>query len=117
MKKVSSLDETTPKIKRRAARNPEARMNQLVSLAVDLVEQRLLNGTATSQETTTIIRYGTSQSKLEQELTEERINLMKAKRESIEAAKRSDEMYGQVLTAIREYSGMNDEDINDEDIF
>jgi uncharacterized protein YggE len=117
MKKVSSSSETTPKVKRRAARNPESRMNQLVSLAVDLVEERLLNGTATSQETTTIIKYGTSQSKLEQEMMEERISLMKAKREAIEASKRSDEMYGEVLAAIRSYSGINDEDIADEDIF
>jgi hypothetical protein len=50
-------------------------------------------------------------------MMEERISLMKAKREAIEASKRSDEMYGEVLAAIRSYSGINDEDIADEDIF
>lgn len=117
MKKVSSSDETTTKVKRRAARNPESRMNQLVSLAVDLVEQRLLNGTATSQETTTIIKYGTSKSKLETEMMEEQINLMKAKREAIEASKHSDEMYEKALNAMKAYNGMIEEDESYEDIF
>lgn len=116
MKKAPKIDETCEKVKRRPARNPESRMNQLVALAVDLVEQRLLNGTATSQETTTIIRYGTSQSKLETEMMEERINLMKAKREAIESAKKSDETYKEALEAMRAYSGMGDADV-EEDIF
>jgi TRAP-type uncharacterized transport system substrate-binding protein len=117
MKKVDSRNETVPKVKRRAARNPETRMNQLVSLAVDLVEQRLLNGTATSQETTTIIKYGTSKSKLETEMMEEQIRLMKSKREAIDSAKRSDEMYEKALAAMRAYSGMNEDDESYEDIF
>lgn len=36
----------------RPALTPEARENQLISLAIDLVEQRLIDGTASSQETT-----------------------------------------------------------------
>ena len=118
MKKVGSSDESMPKPRRRrAVRNPESRMKQLVSLAVDLIEERLLNGTATSQETTTLIRYATSHHKLEEEMMEEKINLMKTKRESIESAKRTDEMYGEVLAAIRSYSGITEEDLSDEDIF
>ena len=43
---------TTGKIRRiRPALTPEARENQLISLATDLVEQRLLDGSASSQET------------------------------------------------------------------
>ena len=36
------------------ARSPETRENQLISLAYDLVEERLRNGTATSAETVAI---------------------------------------------------------------
>lgn len=117
MKKVNSPNETKQKVKRRAARNPESRLNQLVSLAVDLVERRLIEGTATSQETTTIIKYGTSKSKLETEIMEEQINLMKAKREAIESAKRSDEVYEKALAAMRAYNGITEEDESYEDIF
>lgn len=116
MKRANEVKETTPKVKRRAARSPESRLNQLVSLAVDLVEQRLIDGTATAQETTTIIKYGTSKSKLESEMMEEQINLMKAKRQAIEDAKRSDEKYEQALMAMRAYNGMS-EDEDYEDIF
>ena len=38
------------KAKSRPATTPEARENQLIALAYDLVEQRLLDGTATSQD-------------------------------------------------------------------
>jgi len=117
MKKANKSDETKPKVKRRAARNPESRLNQLVSLAVDLVEQRLMDGTATSQETTTIIKYGTMKSQLETEMMTEQINLMKAKREAIESAKRSDEMYEKALEAMRAYNGITEEDESYEDIF
>lgn len=117
MKKVSSPNETNEKVKRRAARNPETRLNQLVSLAVDLVEQRLIDGTATSQETTTIIKYASSKSRLETEMMEEQINLMKAKREAIESSKKSDEMYEKALEAMRAYNGMTEDDESYEDIF
>ena len=42
--------------KRRAALTPEGRENQLIDLAVSLVEKRLLEGTASSQEVTTILK-------------------------------------------------------------
>ena len=48
----------------RVAITPEARESQLVSMAYDLVEQRLLNGTATSQETTYFLKLGSSNAKL-----------------------------------------------------
>ena len=50
MKKSISTEKSVKKI--RPALTPEARENQLIALATDLVEQRLLDGTASSQETT-----------------------------------------------------------------
>lgn len=51
--------------KRRAALTPEGRENQLIDLAVSLVEKRLLEGTASSQEVTTILKLGTTRARLE----------------------------------------------------
>ena len=65
MKKVKSSSEPVKKI--RPALTPEARENQMISLAMDLVEQRLLNGTASSQETTHFLKLGTAKEKLERE--------------------------------------------------
>ena len=39
----------------RPALTPDARENQMISLAMDLVEQRLRDGTASSAETTRLI--------------------------------------------------------------
>ena len=44
--------------KRKAARTPDARENQLISLAYDLAEQRLLNGTASSAEVVQLMKWG-----------------------------------------------------------
>ena len=55
------------KRKPRPALTPEARENQLISMAYDLVEQRLLDGTATSQETTHFLKLGSTKARLEME--------------------------------------------------
>ena len=51
-------NDNTPKRKIRPALTPEARENQLIALAVDLVEKRLIEGTASSKETTHLLKLG-----------------------------------------------------------
>ncbi|MBR1390783.1 MAG: hypothetical protein IJ567_04950 [Lachnospiraceae bacterium] len=53
--------------KMRPALSPEARENQLVSLAVDLAEKQLLEGTASSQVITHYLKLGTTKERLEYE--------------------------------------------------
>lgn len=48
----------------RPALTPEARQNQLIALATDLVEKRLIEGTASSQETTHFLKLATQEAKL-----------------------------------------------------
>ena len=87
------------------ARSPEARENQLVALAYDLVEERLRNGTATSAETVAILRLGTQKERQERELNQKKIALMEAKTEALQSAKRIEELYGAAIDAMRRYSG------------
>ena len=56
--------------KTRTATSPEARENQLISLAYDLVEQRLRDGTATSQETVHFLKLGSTKDRIEKEILE-----------------------------------------------
>ena len=56
--------------KRRPATSPEARENQLISLAVDLAEQQLMKGTASSQVITHYLKMGSTKEKLEKEILE-----------------------------------------------
>ena len=98
----------TPKSK--PARTPDARENQLISLAYDLAEQRLRNGTASSAEVVQLMKWGSKQSRLEQELNETKIELMKAKKEAIESTKRFEDMFQEAMGAFRRYNGVYDEE-------
>lgn len=99
----------------RPALTPEARENQLISLAVDLVEQRLLDGTASSQETTHFLKLGSMKNRLEMEKLEEENRLLKAKTESLQSAKRIEELYANAIKAMQRYSGHDEEDFDDEE--
>ena len=109
-KKTSS----NPSRKIRPALTPEARENQLISLAVDLVEQRLIDGTASSQENTHFLKLGSIKNRLEMEKLEEENRLLKAKTESIQSQKRVEELYAEALNAMRSYAGqVGDNDDNE----
>lgn len=100
------LNKTQPK--RQAAppaRTPEARENQLISLAYDLAEERLREGTATSAEVVHFLKLGSLKERQELELTKKKMELMQAKTEALQSAKRVEELYGAAIEAMRRYSG------------
>lgn len=96
--------------KLRPALTPEARENQLVSLAVDLAEQQLREGTASSQVITHYLKLGSTKASLEKEKIERENELLRAKTESLQTAKRIEELYSEALDAMRRYSGNGVED-------
>ena len=98
---------SNPSRKMRPALTPEARENQLIALAVDLVEQRLREGTASSQETTHFLKLGSMKNRLEMEKLEEENKLLKAKTESIQSQKSVEELYAEALNAMRNYAGQS----------
>ena len=99
---------STRKIRR--ALTPEARENQLVSLAVDLAEQQLLDGTASSQVITHYLKLRTMKERLEREKLEKENELLKAKTESLQSAKNVEELYAKAIDAMKSYSGMGSMD-------
>ena len=99
-----------PVRKLRPALTPEARESQLISLACDLVEQRLLDGTATSQETVHFLRLGSTKERLEKEILKKQKELLEAKTETLKSAQRVEELYANALKAMRDYSGHGDDD-------
>ena len=105
MPKVKKPISLNPEKRIRPALTPEARENQLIALAVDLVQQRLLDGSASSQETTHFLKLGSMKNQLEMEKLREENKLLKAKTESIQSAKRVEELYAEAINAMRRYSG------------
>lgn len=111
----SEPTDTPPR--RRPATTPEARENQLVSMAFDLAEKQLRDGTASSQVVTHYLKLGSSREKLEQERLRGENHLLKAKAEAMESQKRVEELYGKALDAMRSYAGhtLSIEEGDDED--
>lgn len=105
MAKARGVSPSTSSKKIRPAITPEAREQQLIALAVDLVEQRLLDGTASSQETTHYLKLASTKAKLENEKIKLELELTKAKTDSIKSQQRSEEMFEEALRAFRGYSG------------
>ena len=95
--------------------SPEARELQIASQAYDLVEQRIRDGTATSQETTYFLKLSSLSEKLRKEKLAKEIELLEAKTDAIKAVKRMDEVYMDAINAMRLYQGIGGED-NEEDI-
>ena len=110
MAKVKKADSKNTTRKIRPALTPEARENQMIALAVDLVEQRLLDGTASSQETTHFLKLGSMKNRLEMEKLQEENRLLKARTEALQSAKRVEELYSEAIKAMRRYSGQWSDD-------
>lgn len=110
MPKVKTSKPDVGQYPTRPALNPEARENQLIGLAIDLVEKRLIEGTASSQETTHFLKLATTKAKLENELLKAQAAMAIAKKESLESQKRSEEKFAEAIEAFKRYSGHGDRD-------
>ena len=88
----------------------EAQENYMINLAMKLVEKRLLEGTASSAETTHFLKLATSKNELEKTKLEEENKLLRAKTETLQNAKRYEEMYGKVIAAMKKYNGLGEDD-------
>lgn len=94
-----------PKKRRPPATTPEGRENQLISLAVELAETQILNGTASSQVISHYLKLGSSRERLEQERLAHENRLTEVKIEALASQKRVEELYGAALNAMRSYAG------------
>lgn len=96
------------------AKSIEERENQMISLAVDRAELQLRDGTASSQVICHYLKLGSTKERLEREIMEEHKELLQAKTEMINSAKRVEEIYTKALHAMRAYSGNRSESQDDD---
>lgn len=102
--------------RRRPASTPEARENQIVSDALDLVHRRIQDGTASAQETIFYAKLGSSREQLEQERLRQENEKLKAQIDNMASAKRVEELYDAAIAAMRNYSGQTSPE-EDEDYY
>lgn len=108
MAKVTSNTTTTSSRKMRPALTPEAEEGQMISLAMDLVKRRLIEGTASSQETTHFLKLATRTEQLKREQLEEENRLLRAKTTALQSSEEIKQLYTDALKAMRNYSGQGD---------
>jgi hypothetical protein len=92
-------------IRRPPATTPEGREHQLTALAMDAIEKRIRNGTASAQELTYFAKLGSPTSRLERKILEQQCELLEAKTSAIKSQERVEELYVNALSAMRTYSG------------
>lgn len=99
------------------AMSPEGRENQLISLAVNLAEQRLMDGTASSQLITHYLELATTREKLKVEKLKKENALIEAKTEAYSAMRDSMAQYEEAVRAFKTYSGQEEINYEDQNIF
>lgn len=72
--------------------------------------KRLLEGTASSQEVTTILKLGTTRARLENERLAKEVELVQAKTEAYKSGVRMDELYEKAMAAFKRYSGQEEDE-------
>lgn len=101
--------------RRRPATTVEGREGQVVSLAIDLAERQILDGTASSQVITHFLKLGSTRERLEQERLERENKLLESKVEALASAQRIEELYADALKAMKTYQGEEVTEVRDED--
>lgn len=79
--------------------------NICISLAMDLAEKKLRDGTASSQLISQFVRYGTERERHEREKLMRENQLLEAKTDAIKSAERVEELYSKAIQAMQLYSG------------
>ena len=99
------------------AMTQEAKESQLIALAYDLAEERMRNGTATSQEIVHFLKLGSTKDRIEREILERQKDLVSAKTEALQAQKRIEELLANAVTAMKSYSGVEEQDEYEENVY
>ena len=108
------------KTSKKVARDPEfqapptltsaGREARCAAYAMDLIEERLRKGTASSQETVFALKMGLQERQLELERLRNENELIKAKKESIQSGKELKALYAEALVAMSRYRPSSDDE-------
>jgi hypothetical protein len=93
---------------RKPATTPEAREQQLVSLAVNLAEKQLLDGTAAPSVINHFLKIASTRETIEREMLEKQSKLIEAKAQSISKDREAEDLAKAAIEAMKNYnSGSN----------
>lgn len=87
------------------AETSAGREAQMVSLAEELAEKQLREGTASAQVISHYLKLGSSRERLEQQRIDYENQLMQVKIDSVAQATEVEELYKNAINAMRSYTG------------
>ena len=109
-KEATSSQSDITKIKPSTSMSDDAREQRMIKYATDLAEKQLREGTASAQVITHYLKLGSSRERLEQREKEQNIKLSEAKIESIRSEAKIEAMFEDVVSALKRYSGSEDDE-------
>lgn len=83
----------------------ETREHQLIGMAMDLAEEQILAGKASSQVITHFLKLGTVREEMERDKLREENELLKAKVKSLASMEDAEALYKDALKAMSTYQG------------
>lgn len=107
MPKQIKITAETPETAMRPALNPENRVQQLGNLAMNVAEQQLRDGTASSQVITYFLKAVSEKERLEKERLIEENKKLRAQTEALEITKKTEELYAEAMKVFRGYQGLD----------
>lgn len=87
----------------RPAVSPDAKEKQLISLAMELAEQQLKDGTASSAVIAHFLKLGSTNQRIEADLKESQAVLARSKAESIKQSESNKELAEKAIEAMKSY--------------
>lgn len=103
MRRHKEVAESTA-VRQSPALTPEGREDQMIAYAIDLAEEQLRNGTASSQVITHYLKLGSMRERQERKKLEEEIRLLEAKTQAIKSAEETEKMYAAAIEAMKRYT-------------
>ena len=102
------------KIKRPPCRTPEDEENYMIEISMREAERKILEHKASSQLLTHFLKKASVKERLEKEKLEAEVELLKAKRKSLETQEVLQQMYAEAMKYFAIYTGQDDEEEIDE---
>lgn len=94
--------------RKKPARTPKQRENQIINLVMDVVEQKIMDGTASSQILCHFLKLATEKERLENDKLRGELELAKARVRQIDMQEDLKSLYEGAVSAMRSYRSTNE---------
>nr|DAK41359.1 MAG TPA: hypothetical protein [Caudoviricetes sp.] len=89
---------------------PDNRFQQIAALGLKRLEERLISGEATGQEIVYAIQFADPLRPLKKAKLKSENALLQSKKDAIDSAQKSEELYANAIAAMKQYQGRGDDD-------